>query len=252
MGFMDVLRRGAAAGAAAGVAAALMMWLVVEPLLRKALVIEDARNAQAMSGHRMSEVDAPLVSRAGQVLGGMTTGLIVGLLLGVVFAIVFARVSHRLPAATAYGRSLVLALISFGVVTLAPALKIPGNPPAVGDPATVERRTLIYVLTILVALALVLAAFELDRWLASRNLSGPVRATLVGVAFLAVAGCVFALTPGSPDAIAMDMPAKLIWDFRIAYLAELGLMWATLGVVFGLLISPQRDKAAAVLEASTA
>ncbi|GAA2027199.1 hypothetical protein GCM10009740_16120 [Terrabacter terrae] len=31
------------------------------------------------------------------------------------------------------------------------------------------------------------------------------------------------------------MPARLIWDFRIAYLAELGLMRATLGVVFGLL-----------------
>lgn len=252
MGFLDLLRRGAAAGAAAGCAAALMMWLVVEPLLRKALVIEDARNARTMSGHRMSEMEEPLVSRTGQVLGGMTTGLIVRLIFGVVFAIVFGKVRHRLPATTDYGRSLMLALLGFGVFTLAPALKIPGNPPAVGDPATVGRRTLIYVLTILIALALVLAAFELDRFLASRHLSSPVRTTLVVIAFVAVAGTVFALTPGTPNKIASDMPAKLIWDFRIAYLAQLGLMWATLGMVFGLLVTPRRQGAAAAGEVSIA
>ena len=235
MGFNQMLRRGAAAGAAAGCAAALMMWLVVEPLLRQALVIEDTRTAQAGSGHRMTEMQEPLVSRTGQVLGGMGTGVIVGLLFGVVFAVVFSRVRHRLPAATDYGRSIVLVALGFGVFTLAPALKIPGNPPAVGDPATVGRRTLIYVLTVLIALALVLAAFELDRVLAIRGLAGPVRTTFVLVAFLTVAGTIFAVTPGTPDTIAADMPARLIWDFRIAYLAELGLMWATLGVVFGLL-----------------
>ncbi|NYI77038.1 putative cobalt transporter CbtA [Nocardioides panzhihuensis] len=229
-----------------------MMWLVVEPLLRKALVIEDARNARAMSGHRKGEMEEPLVSRAGQVLGGMATGLVVGLLFGVVFAIVFGKVRHRLPAATDYGRSLVLAVLAFGVFTLAPALKIPGNPPAVGDPATVNQRTLIYVLTILIALALVLGAFELDKFLASRDLSAPVRTTLVVAAFLSVAGAVFALTPGTPDKIASDMPAKLIWDFRIAYLAQLGLMWATLGMVFGLLLTPRRARVPTGSEVSIA
>ena len=116
-------------------------------------------------------MEEPLVSRTGQVLGGMTTGLVVGLLFGVVFTIVSTTVRHRLPAETDYGRSLVLAVLGFGVFTLAPALKIPGNPPAVGEPATVGRRTLIYVLTMLIPLALVLAAFELDRFLASRNRS---------------------------------------------------------------------------------
>ena len=43
------------------------------------------------------------------------------------------------------------------------------------------------------------------------------------IAILAVSGAVFALTPGTPDKIASDVPAKLIWDFRIAYLAQLGL-----------------------------
>lgn len=197
-------------------------------------------------------MEEPLVSRTGQVLGGMTTGLIVGLLFGVVFAIAFSKVRHRLPAATDYGRSLVLAMLGFGVFTLAPALKIPGNPPAVGDPATVGRRTLIYVLTILIALALVLAAFEVDKFLASRNRSSPVRTTLVVLAFHVVGGVVFAFTPGTPDKIASDMPAKLIWDFRIAYLAQLGLMWATLGMVFGLLVSPRRERAAVAGEVSIA
>jgi predicted cobalt transporter CbtA len=240
MGIADLLRRGIAAGAAAGLAAALMLWLVVEPVLQKALKIEDARAALEEAGHSHSHgEEEPLVSRSLQVIGGMGTAIVVGCLFGVVFAVVFARTRHRLPAATDHGRALVLAGLGFLVLTLAPALKIPANPPAVGDPETVNRRTLLYVLAILVALAIVLGTFALDRYLANAGLSAPVRTTLDVAAFAIVAGAVFALTPGTPDTIASDMPAALIWDFRIASLAQLGTMWATLGLTFGLLVSPR-------------
>lgn len=237
MGIAELLRRGIAAGAAAGVAAAVLLWLVVEPVLGKALAVEDARAAAEGGGHHGGE--EPLVSRTLQLFGAMGTALVVGGLVGIVFAVAFARTRHRLPAATDHGRAVVLAALGFLVFTLAPALKIPANPPAVGDPESVNRRTLLYVLTILVALALVLAVFALDNLLLDRGFSAPVRSTLDVAAFGLAAGVLFALTPGTPDTIPSDMPAALIWDFRLTSLVMLGTMWAVLGLVFGMLVSPR-------------
>ena len=72
-------------------------------------------------------------------MGGGITVIIVGFLFGVIFTVVFARLRDRLPATTDLGRSLLLAAIGFVVFSLLPAIRIPSNPPAVGDPSTVER-----------------------------------------------------------------------------------------------------------------
>ena len=42
--------------------------------------------------------------------------------------------------------------------------------------------------------------------------------------------------PGSPDVVPDDVPADLLWDFRVASLAQLAAMWLTLGLVFGVLM----------------
>lgn len=232
MGILDLLRRGVAAGAAAGCAAALVLWLVVEPVIRRALVVEEARGA----GHTHGE---ELVTRGQQVVAGMLTSVVVAGLFGIVYAVVFAKVRHRLPAATEHARALWLAALGFFVFVLVPGVVVPANPPAVGDPATVQQRSLAWVLAILVALALVLGAFALDRALAGRGLTPPVRATAVGAAFLAGLALALAVLPGSPDAIPADVPADLLWDFRLASFAQLGVMWAVLGLVFGLLVAPR-------------
>lgn len=235
MGFPALLRRGAAAGAAGGFSAALVMWLVVEPVIRRALVIEDAR----CGAHHHEE---PLVSRTVQVWGGAVTALAVGVVFGVVFTVVFARLRSRLPASTDLGRSLVLATIGFAVLTLLPALHIPANPPGVGEQATVNERTLIYVLTILLGLLGVGAVLAADRRL--RGLvTDPVRvslALLVGVAWV-VALLLF--VPDSPDRVPSDVPAGLLWDFRLASLAQLAVMWLIVGVVFGLLVDTRTRRA---------
>lgn len=235
MGIVDLLRRGLAAGAAAGTAAAVVLWLVVEPVIERALVVEEARPSD---GHVHEEV----VTRGQQLVGGLLTAAVVGCLFGLVFAVVFARVRHRLPGATDHARAWALAALGFFAFVLVPGVVIPSNPPAVGDDATVTERTLLYVLAILTAVALVLAAFTLDRLLAARGLDASRRTAVVAAGFLVGFLLLVWALPGSPDSIPGDVPPELVWDFRVASFAQLGTMWAVLGVVFGLLVTPRSER----------
>lgn len=243
-----LLRRGLAAGAAAGALAAIFFYLVVEPVVRRALVIEEGRPAEP-GAHSHEE---PLVSRSMQVFGGIVTVTVAGLLFGLVFAVVYAWSRNRLPGGSDFGRVVVLAGLGFAVFTLLPALRLPANPPAVGDPESVARRTLIYVLTILVGLMIVLALFALDRALADRGLDVPRRVALGVVVAVVGLTLLFLLVPGSPDGIPADMPADILWDLRVASLAMLGLLWTVLGVGFGLLVSPRSAAARAAEPAKPA
>lgn len=241
MTFGDLLRRGLAAGAAAGCLAALYIWLVVEPVLERALKVEDARSEahtheiEAQGGHVHAEV--PLVDRPEQILGGALTVLVVAILFGVVFAVVFARLRHRLPGATDVARALWLALIGFGVFVLAPTITIPANPPAVGDPGSVNNRTGIWALTIALAALLVIAGFLLNSQLRARGLTDGVRTAIVAAAAVVATALAIWAVPASPDGIAADMGAQLVWDFRLASIGLWALLFAALGVVFGLLVT---------------
>ena len=144
------LGRGAVAGLTGGAVSAIVLWLAVEPSISKAIDLENA----AAEGHSHGD-DGELISRTAQLIGGTVTSIVVGVLLGVVFAVVYARSQHRLAGFTDLGRSLSLAALAFAVVALLPALKVPANPPAVGDPGTVNERTLTYLAIILLGLVLV-------------------------------------------------------------------------------------------------
>lgn len=233
MRFTHLLRYGVLAGAAAGVSAALVLWLAVEPVIRRALVVEDARGDH---GHAHEE----LVSRGQQVVAGLLTTAVIGVLFGVVFAVVFAKARHRLPAHTEQGRAVLLAATGYTVFVLLPAVTVPANPPAVGDPATVARRNLLYLLTVLVGLLVVGLLFWADRWLHERLARHAVRRAVVAL-LGAVALLVLVAAMPAPEPVPADVPAALIWDFRLASLAQLGTMWAVLGLVFGLLVDRERS-----------
>ncbi|MFC7491904.1 MULTISPECIES: CbtA family protein [unclassified Knoellia] len=247
--FGSVLRAGVAAGAAAGLASALVIWLLVEPVIRKALVIEDRRGASGghAGGHAGESAlfaipailpahGGELVTRAQQVIGGAVTSMLVGIAFGVIFAVVFAKARHRLAGDSDFWRSLGLAAIGFGAIALLPAIVVPANPPAVGDPATVTQRTWLYVLSLLLGVAIALAVPMLDRVLAARGLADSTRWSLDVLATVLAVVVVVVVLPGSPDAVPEDVPAALLWDFRVASLAQLAAMWVTLGTVFGLLM----------------
>lgn len=231
-----VLRRGALAGVAAGVAASLVAFLLVEPVIERALTVEEARTA----GEPAEEA---IVGRAMQVFGGMVAALAVAVCLALVLAVVFAQVRHRLPGRTDFGRATLLAFLGFVAFALIPALKYPANPPAVGDPDTVGARTAQYLSLIAAAAAIAWLAVLVRQVLLIRGQSAPLAVTagvLTGVAGYAA---LLLIWPAAGGEIPPDVSPQLIWDFRVASLAELAAMWATMGATLGLLLTPRAPKA---------
>ena len=81
------------------------------------------------------------------------TGVVVlAVAFGGSFAIAFAFAFGRLGTLHARGTALVVALLGFVAVYGVPFLKYPPNPPAIGDPSTIQIRTALYFAVIAIAL----------------------------------------------------------------------------------------------------
>ncbi|GGU34822.1 CbtA family protein [Lentzea flava] len=240
--YRSLALRGIAAGGIAGAASALVQLLVTEIPIRAALAVEEAREPAAGEGHSHGEEE--LVSRGAQVVGGMLGVIIVGIAVGLVFATAYALSKRWFTDRTPFSRSLALGAAVFGAVALLPWIKYPGNPPAVGDPETVNYRTALYLGVVAAGLVIVWGA----SWLAERlrTLTQPVRVTAVLLAVVAAVAVVLLAFPAPPDTIPADMPVTVLWQFRLSSLAQLATLHVGLGVVFGLLIDPatRRSKAA--------
>ncbi|MCY3576920.1 MAG: CbtA family protein [bacterium] len=224
------LGRGAIAGSAGGAVSAVVLWLAVEPSITKAIDLENA----AAEGHSHGD-DGELISRTTQLIGGTVTSIVVGVLFGVVFAVVYARSQHRLAGFTDLGRSVSLAALAFSVVALLPALKVPANPPAVGDPGTVNDRTLTYLAIILFGLVLVGVSFAAAQAVRRRT----ERAELwwaAGICVAVVGGAlILYLAPSGNVDIPATMPASLVWKFRIGSLGQHAAMWLGIALAYGAL-----------------
>ena len=231
------ITRGAVAGFAGGAVSALMLWIAVQPSIQQAIALEDA----AGDGHSHGSAGAAvhdhgeLVSRTTQMIGGTITVIVVGVLFGIVFTVAYSRTRNRLSGETDLGRSMSLAVLAFAVLGLLPALKMPANPPGVGDPSTVTDRTLSYLLTILLGVLLVVACFAATRatrrWTehaALRLITGVATATIGGAAILILA-------PGVAEEIPATIPASLVWSFRIGSLGQLAGLWLGIGLAHGAL-----------------
>lgn len=241
---------GALAGALAGGFGAAAQYWLVEPSIRAAIAIEAAAAAASEAGdhgHPAAEqatghshaADA-LVSRGEQVLIGMVTVVLVGILIGIAFALVHRFLGTRVPGGTAAGSAMALAGLGFLSFTLAPAIAVPANPPAVGDPATVDLRTLTYLGTILCAVALTAMVTGLARAKDMAPGSRTAAATSVGIVGTAV--LVWALPDAAP--VPTTVPADLVWQFRVGSLTQIGLVWLVLGAVFAYLVPGRAPSAA--------
>jgi predicted cobalt transporter CbtA len=218
------LRRGLAAGLLAGLLAGIFAYLFAEPVLDRAIELENAAHE-----HPGETVFDRGEQRAGLILATALYGTAVGALFGLLSAF------FRLRSSTLgeWRRSLALAGAVFLGAVLLPFLKYPPNPPGVGvDPSTLTERTMAYLATVALGVLGVLAAWRFARGLEGASLPARDLATggiLVGLlAFLYVAMPDFGAASG-------HVPAELVWDFRLSSLGTQAVLWAGIGCTFGLL-----------------
>lgn len=249
--YRTVVGRALAAGLVAGVALSLHLLVVVEPVLDDAIALEAAQGAAAAGpadgGHGHGD-HAPF-TRHQQVVGGMAATLLYGLLAALTFGTVYAAVRHRLPARRELPRVLVLAAATFGTVALVPALKYPANPPGVGDPATVDRRAVLYLVLLAVSVAVAVALFHLSGRLRRAGVGDAPRTVVVAAATTAAYGLVLKTFPATPDTVPPWVPADLVWQFRVRSLGGLALLWLVTGLVLGWSLERAGDRPAVVAPA---
>lgn len=230
--------RGLGAGALGGFAASLSLLLLGERSISDAIALENARSTGAK---------VEMFTRPTQVVGGVVALVLAGLLVGVIFAVAFVAARPQSRLLSEFHRSLWLAAIALGTIVLVPFAKYPANPPSVGDPDTITRRTLAYLSLLTLSIILGLAAWGWSRRLWARGWSDPARLGLVAVLYLSVVAVAYLVLPANPDAIAA--PATLIWRFRLASLTSSACLWGVTGFAFGWLSERAEARQPARVEA---
>lgn len=243
--FGALLLRGLLAGLFAGLAAGAFAYATGEPHIDAAIAIEESAHAHETQDASQEPADEPLVSRAGQRAGlFLATGLY-GVALGGIMATAFVVLRRRFRAG---GDSLValgLAAAGFVGLVLVPFVKYPPNPPAVGDPDTITRRTVSYLLVVVLGLLAVWLAV----WAARRAPPRPdwLRFAVGAGAFVAVVVTAYLALPAI-DEVPADFPAGLLWRFRLSSLGTQAVLWTLLGFGYAALL----DRARRVPEPTTA
>jgi hypothetical protein len=231
-------------GVLAGLLAFVVAYVFGEPQVQRAIDFEEALAARSGVA-----ADAEVVSRGVQRTLGLLTGTVaVGVALGGMFSLVFAYAYGRIGVHGARLTAAVLALAAFATVTLIPFTKYPANPPTVGDPATIDKRTLLAFSMIAIAALALVAAVRVRTQVAERL--GTWDATIVAggvfVALIAVAQLILPAVHETPA----GFPADVLYRFRLASLGINTTLWLTIGLGFGaaaerlLSTAPRRPRAA--------
>jgi len=245
----DLLIRGMIAGAVAGLLAFGVAKVFGEPQIDSAIAFEQ-QHAQAdtsQHSHAQATADAGetvsarrhgdeegLVSRKVQSTAGLFTAVLVyGMAMGGLYALAFAFVCGRVGDFSPRLLALMLAAAAFAALYYVPSLKYPASPPAVGDGATIGYRTGLFFLMLLISLGALTFAVAAGRRLSERlgALNGTLAAAGLFIGVIVIAQLIL------PDIneVPPDFPAQLLWKFRMSSLTMQAVMWATLGLLFGLL-----------------
>jgi predicted cobalt transporter CbtA len=237
----ELLVRGMLVGLVAGLLSFGFLQVFGEPSVERAIAFEsqmEEAKAQAATPKGQAaprEEPAPeLVSRPVQSGIGLFTGVAVysaafGGLFALAFAFVYGRMGKYGPRAT----SALLGAAGFVAVYLVPALKYPASPPAVGEPETIQIRTTLYFAMIVISLVAMLTSATLRNRLLARH--GAWNASLIaGAAYLAVI-MVASLALPAVNEVPDQFPAVVLWQFRTASIGAQLILWATLGLGFGVL-----------------
>lgn len=235
-------------GVLAGLGGAVFHTVATEPRIDDAIALEeatagtpDAADADAAdAGAADAGDDDVVVSRrdqrgAGLFLAYALTGAVFGLFLAV------ASLTLRTTTGGPFGRVVTSGTLLAASITVAPWLKYPPNPPAVGDPATVGERERLYVLCIVLAALLLAGLAHLSGRLRTAGWPDDRRVAAVVGAGLVAFGVLFALLPTSP--VAIGVPPNLLWQFRLNSLTGNLLMWTLLTLGLGVVWSEAARRA---------
>jgi len=247
----NLLIRGMLAGLVSGVLGFCFAWAVGESPVNAAIAFE--QYVEYTVHHE--EPEDEVVSRRLQSTAGLATGtLIYGVALGGIFSLVFTAAYGRLRPLGARGTAALLGVLGFAAVYLAPFLKYPANPPAVGDPDTIQYRTYAYLAMMLVSVVAMVIAVMWQQRLAQRI--GTLDATLLagGAYLVVIALCYLVLPtinevpqealPGLLEAVTdadVTFPPAVLWAFRISSLGLQVVIWTTTALVFGVLAQRQLE-----------
>ena len=216
--FGRLLKHGVLAGTAGGAALALVLRLLGEGPIGRAVALEAGGGDE-------------LFGRGVQQAGGMAGAVLFGAAIGVVFTVAYAGVRHRVRATGDWAAAVRLALTGFVAVFLLPFLKYPASPPGAADAETIGRRTALYLVAVGWSLVATWAGWRAWRALAARAVAVHRAAPVTAALWVALAAAGLAALPASPDPVAT--PAPLLWQFRVAAMAGAAALWSVLGMTFG-------------------
>jgi predicted cobalt transporter CbtA len=217
------------AGILAGLVASVLLTFTAEPVIDQAIALEESHHGAAEPN---AAAEPEIVSRLEQKGAGRFAAYgLGGAAYGVIFGVAFLSLRPRRRPDGAWHRALLAGSIMAGAFTVMPFIKYPPNPPAVGDPATISERQWKYLALIFLSLVVLSAAARLSTRLRERHWLDDERLIAVGLAVVVPLGVICAVLPPFSDPI--EVPANLVWRFRVASLGGNLLLWAVLTVAFG-------------------
>ncbi len=230
-----ILLRGLLAGLIAGLLAGAVAYATGESRIDAAIAIEEAAAHAAPAGTADADHhDGELVSRAGQKGGLVLATALYGVAMGGLLATAYTLLRRRLRTPSDTRAAVGLAGAALLGIVLVPFVKYPANPPAVGDPATINQRTVSWLSIVVIGLVAVWAGVVASRALRS-DAPEWLRATAALGGFLAVVAIGYVLLP-TIDEVPDTFPPSLLWTFRLASLGTQVTLWTALGLAFAALL----------------
>lgn len=260
------LLAGLVSGLIAGVGGGIFLLLFVEPTISRAIAVEGssvpARDAATPAGDGAAPAEfatpadasgsseAALVSRRGQLLGGFVGTVVGGGVWGSLFGLLCWGTTRPEPhgpesleprrkrrsAAGRLGwrRTVALAAVCFVSVSLVPFVVYPANPPGVGDPQTIARRSGLYLAALVASVSASAIAWAVWGLAKRRGFGAATRWVLAAGCYVALVGSmVLALPPA--ETAPVQFPRGLLLEFRVRSLALLAVVWGLIGLVFPVL-----------------
>lgn len=231
----SLLVRGMLVGIVAGLLVFFSAHWLGEPQVERAIAFESAADQARGEAPEPEMISRHVQRTAGLLTATIVFGAAIGGIYGLVFAYAYGRTGPRRPRSLAA----FLAGLGFVAITLAPSLKYPANPPAVGNPDTIGIRTGAYFLMIFVSVAALVLSLKLSSSLIRKwgDWNGALAAAAIFVGVVAV----IAFFLPSINEVPEGFPADVLWRFRLASWALQLILWASIGLLFGWLT--ERDSA---------